>query len=68
MALTAVAASSVSKLVSGGQISGFQTNEPAYSCLNGATLDVYSNLKGPPFAEAVTPTDCVTQDFLLPSS
>jgi hypothetical protein len=66
--LTPVAASSVSKFVSGGQVTDFQTNEPAYSCLNGATLNVYSNLNGPPFAVAVTPTDCVTQDFLLPPS
>ena len=38
-----------------------------YSCLNGASLDVYDNVNGKPVAEAVTPTDCIAQDFQLPS-
>ena len=48
-----------------GQVTDFQSNEPAYSCLNGATLNVFTNLKGRPVAVATTPTDCITQDFQL---
>jgi hypothetical protein len=65
--LTPVAASSVAQFVYDGQITGFQTNEAAYSCLNGVTLDVYTNFKGQPYAAAVTPSDCINQDFLVPS-
>jgi hypothetical protein len=66
VALTAVDASQVSRLTTAGQVTDFQSNEPAYSCLNGATLNVFTNLKGSPVAVAATPTDCITQDFLLP--
>jgi spore germination protein YaaH len=64
--LTPVDASQVVRLAIDGQVSDFQTNEPAYSCLNGATLNVFTNLKGQPVAVAATPTNCITQDFLLP--
>jgi spore germination protein YaaH len=64
--LTPVDASQVMRLVGDGQVTNFQTNEPAYSCLNGTTLNVFTNLKGQPVAVAATPTNCITQDFLLP--
>jgi hypothetical protein len=64
--LTPVDASQVMRLAVDGQVTDFQTNEPAYSCLNGTTLNVFTNLKGQPVAVAATPTNCVTQDFLLP--
>ena len=64
--LTPVDASQVVRLAIDGQVTDFQTNEPAYSCLNGATLNVFTNLKGQPVAVAATPTNCITQDFLLP--
>jgi spore germination protein YaaH len=64
--LTPVDASQVVRLAIDGQVTDFQTNEPAYSCLNGATLNVFINLKGQPVAVAATPTNCITQDFLLP--
>jgi spore germination protein YaaH len=64
--LTPVDASQVVRLTADGQVTDFQTNEPAYSCLNGTTLNVFANLKGQPVAVAATPANCVTQDFLLP--
>ena len=64
--LTPVDASQVVRLAIDGQVTDLQTNEPAYSCLNGATLNVFTNLKGQPVAVAATPTNCITQDFLLP--
>ena len=65
--LTPVAASQVSNLTPSGTVTDFETNVPAYACLDGATLDVYWNLLGHATAEAVTPTDCITADFELPS-
>jgi hypothetical protein len=64
--LTPVDASQVMRLAVDGQVTDFQTNEPAYSCLNGTILNVFTNLKGQPVAVAATPTNCITQDFLLP--
>jgi hypothetical protein len=64
--LTPVDASQVARLAVDGQVTNFQTNVPAYTCLNGVTLNVFTNLKGQPVAVAATPTNCVTQDFLLP--
>jgi hypothetical protein len=64
--LTPVDSSQVVRLAIDGQVTDFQSNEPAYSCLNGATLNVFTNLKGQPVAVAATPTNCITQDFLLP--
>jgi spore germination protein YaaH len=64
--LTPVDASQVARLAVDGQVTNFQTNEPAYQCLNGSTLNVFTNLKGQPVAVAATPTNCITQDFLLP--
>ena len=49
-----------------GTLTNFQTNETAYSCLNGASLNVYDNVNGKAVAEAVTPTNCIAQDFQLP--
>jgi hypothetical protein len=66
ISLTPVDASQVQRVLVDGQVTDFQTNEPAYSCLNGSTLNVFTNLKGQPVAVAATPTDCITQDFLLP--
>ena len=53
-------------VVPAGTLTDFQSNVAAYSCLNGAALDVYDNVGGNPVAEAVTPTDCIAQDFQLP--
>ena len=64
--LTPIASSSVLGVVPAGTLTDFQSNVAAYSCLNGAALDVYDNVGGNPVAEAVTPTDCVAQDFQLP--
>lgn len=66
IALTPVDAGQVVRLAVDGQVTNFQTNEPAFACLNGSTLNVFTNLKGQPVAVAATPTNCITQDFLLP--
>ena len=66
IALTPVDASQVMRLAVDGQVTDFETNEPAYACLNGTTLNVFTNLKGQPVAVATTPINCITQDFLLP--
>jgi hypothetical protein len=67
VALTPISSSQVLGIVPAGTLTGFESNVPAYSCLNGASLDVYDNVNGKPVAEAVTPTDCIAQDFQLPS-
>ena len=64
--LTPIASSSVLGVVPAGTLTDFQSNVAAYSCLNGVALDVYDNVNGTPVAEAVTPTDCIAQDFDLP--
>jgi hypothetical protein len=64
--LTPIASSSVLGVVPAGTLTDFQSNVAAYSCLNGAALDVYDNVNGTPVVEAVTPTDCIAQDFQLP--
>jgi hypothetical protein len=64
--LTPIASSSVLGVVPAGTLTDFQSNVAAYSCLNGAALNVYDNVGGNPVAEAVTPTDCIAQDFQLP--
>jgi hypothetical protein len=64
--LTPIASSSVLGVVPAGTLTDFRSNVAAYSCLNGAVLDVYDNVGGNPVAEAVTPTDCIAQDFQLP--
>jgi hypothetical protein len=53
-------------LVQAGTLTDFQTNVATYSCLDGAALNVYDNVTGNQVAEAVTPTDCIAQDFQLP--
>ncbi len=64
--LTPVASSTVLGVLPAGTLTDFQSNVVAYSCLNGAALDVYDNVNGSPVAEAVAPTDCIAQDFELP--
>jgi spore germination protein YaaH len=64
--LTPVASSSVLAVLGAGTLTDFQTNVPAYSCLNGSALNVYDNVDGKPVAEAVAPTNCIAQDFELP--
>ena len=64
--LTPVAASGVLGLVAAGTLTDFQTNVPAYACLNGSTLNVYDNVNGKQVAEAITATNCIAQDFQLP--
>jgi hypothetical protein len=68
--LTPVAADQVTPFTGDGSLTAFSTNEPAYACLNGATIAVYWDglLSSQLVAVAVTPTNCMTQDFLLPSS
>ncbi len=63
--LTPVASSGVLGTVPAGTLTDFQSNVPAYSCLN-APLDVCDNMNGKAVAEAVMPTDCLAQDFQLP--
>jgi len=66
--LTAIPSSQVATLTSDGTVSDFESNVPSYTCLNGATLDVYDNLlSGQQVAKAATPTNCITQDFQLPA-
>ncbi|HEX4127034.1 MAG TPA: glycosyl hydrolase family 18 protein [Acidimicrobiales bacterium] len=64
--LTPIAQSSVLGVLGAGTLTDFQTNVPAYSCLNGSTLNVYQNVDGKPVAEAIMPTNCIAQDFELP--
>ncbi len=66
VALTAIASSQVLGLVPAGTLTDFKSNEAAYSCLNGASLNVYDNVNGKAVAEAVSPTNCIAQDFQLP--
>jgi hypothetical protein len=66
VALTPIPSSQVLGVVPAGTLTNFQTNESAYSCLNGVSLNVYDNVNGKAVAEAVTPNDCVAQDFQLP--
>jgi len=67
VALTPISSSQVLGIVPAGTVTDFESNVPASSCLNGASLDVYDNVDGKAVAEAVTPTDCIAQDFQLPS-
>jgi Glycosyl hydrolases family 18 len=64
--LTPVSSSTVLGLVQAGTLTDFQSNVAAYSCLNGVSLNVYDNVTGSQVAEAVSPTDCIAQDFQLP--
>ena len=64
--LTPVAASGVLGLLAAGTLTDFQTNVAAYACLNGSTMNVYDNVNGKQVAEAITPTNCIAQDFQLP--
>jgi spore germination protein YaaH len=64
--LTPIAASGVVGVLPAGTVTDFQTNVPAYACLNGTALNVYVNINGKGVAEAVTPTNCIAQDFQLP--
>ena len=66
VALTPIASSQVLGVVPAGTLSDFQTDDVEYSCLDGVTLNVYDNVNGKAVAEAVTPTDCMAQDFQLP--
>jgi spore germination protein YaaH len=64
--LTPIPSNQVIALIQAGTLTNFETNVPAYSCLNGKSLNVYDNVNGKAVAEAVTPTDCIAQDFQLP--
>ncbi len=64
--LTPIASNQVVGVLPAGTLTDFQSNVPSYSCLNGAALNVYINVNGKDVAEAVTPTDCIAQDFQLP--
>ena len=67
VALTPIASSGVLDVVPAGTLTDFQSNVPAYSCLKGAALNVYDNaVNGKQVAEAVTPANCIAQDFQLP--
>jgi spore germination protein YaaH len=64
--LAAVPSGSVTLGVSAGVVTNFETNEPAYACLDGKTLAVYyvgSILSGKYVAVAQTPTECMSEDF-----
>jgi len=65
--LTPISSSQVLGVVPAGMLTAFQSNVPAFSCLNGASLNVYDNVNGgKEVAEAAKPTNCVAQDFQLP--
>jgi hypothetical protein len=64
--LTPISSSGVLGIVPDGTLTNFESNVPAYACLNGQSFNVYANVNGPPVAEAITPTDCINQDFQLP--
>src|SRR5581483_6473255 len=66
--LTPVGPANVNTLTTEGAVTDFQSTTPAFSCLNGTTLVVYSYglLSGKKVAVARTPTDCVTQNFTFP--
>ncbi len=66
VALAPISSSQVLGLVPAGTVTDFQTNEVEYSCLDGVSLNVYDNVNGTAVAEAITPTDCMAQDFQLP--
>ncbi len=66
VALTPIASTGGLGVVPAGTLTDFQSNVPAYSCLKGAALNVYDNVNGKAVAEAVTPTNCIAQDFQLP--
>ena len=66
VALTPIPSSEVLGLVPAGTLTDFQTDEVEYSCLDGVSLDVYDNVNGTAVAEAITPSDCIAQDFQLP--
>ena len=65
--LTPIASSQVLGVWPAGTLTNFQSTNPAYSCLNGASLNVVNNVNGTHVAEAMTPTNCMTQDFQLSS-
>jgi spore germination protein len=64
--LGAWAPGSVTPGASAGTITNFDTNEPAYSCLNGKTLSVYFVglfTSGKYVAVAASPGDCMNEEF-----
>jgi Glycosyl hydrolases family 18 len=67
--LTPVNQGSVDTLSKEGSITNFQSNNPAYSCLNGKSVVVYGYglLSGKDVVDATTPGDCITQEFTFPS-
>ena len=67
VALTPVPSSQVLGVLPAGILTDFQSNVAAYACLNGASLNVYGNVNGKHVAEAIRPTNCIAQDFQLPS-
>ncbi len=66
VALTPISASGGLGVVPAGTLTNFQSNVAAYTCLNGASLNVIDNVSGKHVAEAMTPTNCIAQDFQLP--
>ena len=65
--LTPIASSQVLGVWPAGTLTNFDSTNPAYSCLNGSTLNVVDNVNGTHVAEATTPTNCIAQDFQLSS-
>ncbi len=65
--LTPIASSQVLGVWPAGTLTNFESTNPAYSCLNGASLNVVNNVNGTQVAEATTPTNCMAQDFQLSS-
>jgi hypothetical protein len=65
--LTPVSSTQVATLGTDGTVTDFESNVPAYTCLNGQTLSLSKNLiGGKQVARATTPSDCINQDFELP--
>jgi hypothetical protein len=66
VALTPIASTGGLGVVPAGTLTNFRSNVPAYTCLNGASLNVFDDVNGKQVAKAVAPANCISQDFQLP--
>ncbi len=66
VALTPISSSGGLGVVPAGTLTNFRSNVPAYTCLNGASLNVFDDVTGKQVAKAVAPANCISQDFQLP--
>ena len=67
--LTPISSSQVLGVVPAGTLTAFQSNVPAFSCLDGASLNVYDNVNGgKQVADAAKPTNCVARTSSCPDA